>query len=87
MSQQIRILYFASLREQLKMDEEDLDLSDEVINMGQLRSLLEQRGAAWADTFAEDRPLMMSINQKMARASSTLSSGDEVAFFPPVTGG
>lgn len=87
MSKRVKILYFASLREQLDTGDESLDLPDEVTDAGQLVNLLQQRGNHWSEIFSDNRRLMISINQQMAKADTAITAGDEIAFFPPVTGG
>ncbi len=87
MSKPIKILYFASLREQLDTGEESIALTDTLTDVGQLLTLLKQRGDRWEETFSNDKKLMISVNQQMARSTTALSAGDEIAFFPPVTGG
>ena len=52
-----------------------------------LRALLRSRGGAWAEELADDRPVRAAVNQDMARGDTRIADGDEVAFFPPVTGG
>jgi len=87
MSKRVKILYFASLREQLGQDEESIDLTDEISNIARLMNQLQQRGDIWEQCFADGNHLMIAINQQMARADSTIVNNDEIAFFPPVTGG
>ena len=48
---------------------------------------LRERGGAWAEALAETRPVLCAVNQVMARPGDAVADGDEVAFFPPVTGG
>jgi molybdopterin synthase sulfur carrier subunit len=83
----IKILYFASLRERLGTAAESLEVPPPVATMGDLAALLAARGGAWEQAFDGSQPLMMAVNQQAARPQSVLSDGDEVAFFPPVTGG
>jgi molybdopterin synthase sulfur carrier subunit len=52
-----------------------------------LRALLIARGGAWREELAPSKPVRAAINQAMAHGDSPLADGDEVAFFPPVTGG
>jgi molybdopterin synthase sulfur carrier subunit len=52
-----------------------------------LRSHLMQRGGAWQSAFAEKKLVRIAVNQEMVSAASPIKPGDEVAFFPPVTGG
>ena len=52
-----------------------------------LRALLVARGGEWAQQLAPDRPVRAAVNQAMAAGDMPISDGDEIAFFPPVTGG
>ena len=83
----VRLLYFASLREQLGKGSEDLELPAGIATVATLRSHLMQRGGAWQDALSGRRVLLVAVNQDMAAAEAPLQAGDEVAFFPPVTGG
>ena len=83
----VKILYFASIREKLGKDAEELDLPAGVVTVAGLRSHLRLRGGAWADAMAEGKLLRAAVNQDMAQAAAAIKAGDEVAFFPPVTGG
>jgi sulfur-carrier protein len=83
----VRVLYFASIREALGQDAEDLELPAGVATIATLRSHLRTRGGAWADALAEGKLLRAAVNQDMAQPSAAIKAGDEVAFFPPVTGG
>lgn len=83
----IDILYFASLRERLGVDRESLDLPAGVTDLAGLLAELRARGGVWGEVLAEDRPVLMAINQEMAGAADALRDGDEVGLFPPVTGG
>jgi sulfur-carrier protein len=83
----IRVCYFASLREQLGLAEEPLELPSGVADVASLRARLRARGGVWAEALAESRPVLCAVNQVMARPDRAVADGDEVAFFPPVTGG
>jgi len=83
----VKILYFASIREKLGKDAEELDLPAGVSTVAGLRSHLRARGGAWAEALADSRLLRTAVNQDMAQATAAIRPGDEVAFFPPVTGG
>ena len=82
----IKILYFASLREKLGTSGEELELPAGVTDVGGVLGLLAERGGEWA-TLAAVKNLKSAVNQEMARNSTPVKAGDEVAFFPPVTGG
>jgi len=83
----VSVLFFAGLRERLGTSREDVELPAGVSTLGALRSHLAGRGGAWAEALAEGRLVRMAVNQDMADAGAAIKAGDEVAFFPPVTGG
>ncbi len=83
----ITLLYFARLREALSTGHEQLVLPAGVSTLGALRAHLEQRGDAWAKEMAAGRNLRAAVNQSVATPDTPIKDGDEVAFFPPVTGG
>lgn len=82
----INLKYFASVREALGSAEQVV-LPAGVETVGQVRAWLLARGEPWASTLAEGRALRMACNQRMCDASTPVAPGDEIAFFPPVTGG
>jgi sulfur-carrier protein len=83
----IKVVFFAALREQLGISAEEIDLPAGVTTVAALRSHLVQRGGAWQNVLADKRLVRVAVNQDMAQAGSALKPGDEIAFFPPVTGG
>ncbi len=83
----IKLLYFAGLREQVGTRGEDLEVSPEVTTVAGLRTLLMNRGGAWQTALAQGKALRVAVNQEMAQPATPVKPGDEVAFFPPVTGG
>lgn len=80
----VQILYFAGLREQLGLAGETLDLPAGVGTVGALRDHLV---AAGRTALASAKNLRCAVNQDMARLDDAVRDGDEIAFFPPVTGG
>ena len=83
----VKVLYFAALREQLGTASEEIELPAGVSTVAALRSHLRGRGGAWQLALADGKLVRMAINQDMAPPTAALKAGDEVAFFPPVTGG
>ena len=83
----VKVLYFAGLREQLGTRGEDLDVSPTITTVAGLRTLLMARGGAWQAALAQGKALRVAVNQDMAQPTTPVKPGDEVAFFPPVTGG
>ncbi|MBT5484779.1 MAG: molybdopterin converting factor subunit 1 [Gammaproteobacteria bacterium] len=83
----IAIHYFASIREALDCEHENIDLPDDVKTVEQLISyLIKKHGPPWADVLGAGS-LMIAVNHEMTDSNAVLDAGDEVAFFPPVTGG
>ncbi|MBU3735817.1 MAG: molybdopterin converting factor subunit 1 [Methylobacterium sp.] len=83
----VNVLYFARLREALGLSQETLELPEGVCDIAGLMAWLAARGEAWQQEFAGCRPLRAALNQSLVTQSAGLAEGDEVAFFPPVTGG
>jgi molybdopterin synthase sulfur carrier subunit len=83
----LKVLYFAGLREQLGRPGEELDVSPPVSTVAGLRTLLMARGGAWQTALAQGKSLRVAVNQEVAQPTTPVKPGDEVAFFPPVTGG
>ena len=83
----VKLVFFAALREQLGTSAEEIELPAGVTTVAGLRSHLVQRGGAWQSALADKRLVRVAVNQDMAEARSALKPDDEIAFFPPVTGG
>ena len=83
----VKVLYFARLREALDTPSEEIELAPEVRRISDLVTGLRARGEPWAEEFSGRRRMMVAVNQELADTGTTLRDGDEVAFFPPVTGG
>ncbi|MGD2021190.1 MAG: molybdopterin converting factor subunit 1 [Thiohalocapsa sp.] len=82
----IRVRYFASLREALGTAEEAL-APEHAGTVAEIRAGLCERGGAWAAALGDGRPVLAAVNQLMAGPDTQVTDGDELAFFPPVTGG
>jgi sulfur-carrier protein len=83
----ITVLYFARLRETLGKSSEQIALPATVRDLKGVRALLVARGGEWAQELAPGRPIRAAVNQAMAQGDTQVAEGDEIAFFPPVTGG
>lgn len=87
MNKPITILYFAWLRERIGVSHEEMMLPDGVETVADLVDCLSARGARHASAFQNRRSVRCSVNQEFAETSAPVRPGDEVGFFPPVTGG
>lgn len=81
----ITVRYFASIREAMGTGSEELPTS--AATVAALREELMARSAAAANALAHGKAVRMALNQDMCHGDAALKAGDEVAFFPPVTGG
>ena len=82
-----KILYFASLAETLGLRSEQLDLPTDCNSVANLVALLRARGEPFDSTFDGKTRILVAINQEMSEPEATIRNSDEIAFFPPVTGG
>lgn len=83
----ITLVYLARLRESLGTRSEVVDLPPQIGNVAGLLSWLRGRGGAWAAELAPGRAVRIAVNFAMANADTPVRAGDEIALFPPVTGG
>lgn len=80
----VKILYFASLREALGVAGESIELPAGVSTLAALRDWLVAQGR---EKLATAKNLRCAVNQELAGLDAAVQDGDEIAFFPPVTGG
>jgi len=81
------LVYLARLREALGSASEQIDPPPDVMTVGALRAWLAGRGGPWATELALNRAVRIAVNHDLADADTPIRAGDEIAFFPPVTGG
>lgn len=82
----MKVLFFGSLREQLGTGELNTTLPSGVETIGQLLQNLQSQGDEWKLALGTGN-VLFAVNQDMVDKSTTISDSDEVALFPPVTGG
>lgn len=81
----VKVLFFASLREKLGCGQLEVK-SDSVANITELRKFLALKGDEWRQAMLVETYLV-AVNQTIVDGEMAINAGDEVAFFPPVTGG
>ncbi len=83
----MQILYFAWLRERIGLAEELVDPPAGTSTVAQLVAWLRSRGASYAEALADTARVRYAVNQEFATPEAVIAPGDEIAFFPPITGG
>lgn len=83
----LKVLFFAGVREQLGCASLDLPWPEAGLDLDRLQAqLCRERGDTWSNVLAQDN-MVRAVNQVVVADNSALCDGDEIAFFPPVTGG
>lgn len=83
----VKLLYFAHLKESLGTAAEVLELPPEIADVSGLLHWLSTRGEVWQQEFAGGRQIRAAVNHTLVTPDAALATGDEIALFPPVTGG
>ncbi len=83
----MKLLYFAWLKTKTGVAEEEVELPAEVATVAELLAWLKGRGPGYAEALADLDAVRVAVNQDYARPGDPVAPGDEVALFPPVTGG
>lgn len=83
----MKLLYFAWVRQKIGRGEEDMALPSGVNNVGELIAHLRGRGGGYAETFSDLKRVRAAVNQEHVGFDAAVRDEDEVAFFPPMTGG
>ncbi|MFP5429838.1 MAG: molybdopterin converting factor subunit 1 [Gammaproteobacteria bacterium] len=84
----ITVLYFARFREKLGRDRETLPMADNrSVTVQDVLDALVARGGIWQELLDGGRGVLVAVNQEMANRETPVGAGDELAVFPPVTGG
>ena len=83
----MRLVYFASVREAVGLDGEDRDIAEEVQTVEQCLDWLASLEPRYVTAFADRAKLRFAIDQQLVAATTPLGDAQELAIFPPVTGG
>lgn len=83
----MKLLYFAWVRQRIGLAEEEVTPPANVLTVGELVEWLKGRGPGYAAAFANPGVVKAAVNQEFAKPDRKLAPGDEIALFPPMTGG
>ncbi len=83
----INIKYFARLSENLGSKGEEMEFGEQSKTVDAVIQLLIDRGEPWITEFSAETKVLVAVNYEVCQTDTQLKEGDEVAFFPPVTGG
>jgi molybdopterin synthase sulfur carrier subunit len=83
----VKLLYFAWVRERVGKAEEDIELPAGVATVGDLVAWLTRRGEGYAYAFENPKVIRAAIDRNHVRADARIDGAQEIAFFPPMTGG
>jgi sulfur-carrier protein len=83
----VKLVYFAWVRQKVGLGEETVEPPREASTVGALAQWLRSRGGGYAEAFADLKRVRAAVNQEHVDFAAPVKAGDEVAFFPPVTGG
>lgn len=83
----MKILYFAWMRQRTGISNEEVDLPGNIATVDDLVDWLESRGDGYRDAFAKREVIRAAVNQEYVQFDHPVTNDDEIAFFPPVTGG
>lgn len=83
----MKLVYFATLRERIGKPDEDLEPPAGIDTVAKLIDWLKSRDAVYAAALGEPKMVRVAVNMEYAQGADPVRPGDEVAFFPPVTGG
>jgi len=83
----ITVLYFASIREHMGRGEDRLEAVEDLTTVAALIRKLSETESSFKELSQSPNPPLISVNQAFAETSSPITDGDEVGFFPQMTGG
>ena len=83
----MKVLYFSWIKDKLEKSSEEIQVNDNIKTVNDLITFLKQSNQNYKDVFKDTSVIKVSINMETARFEDTISDNDEVAFFPPMTGG
>lgn len=82
-----KLLYFAWVRERIGLADENISLPETITTAGHLLDMLIARGGGYVEALAQRHKIRIAVNQAYVGETFPITNDDEIAFFPPVTGG
>ena len=83
----MKILYFSWIKDKLEKSHEEMQINDNIKTVNDLITFLKKNDKSYEDVFKDTSSIKVSINMETARFEDSIHDNDEVAFFPPMTGG
>ena len=83
----MRILYFAWIREAIGKSQEDITKPEGINTVQDLVMWLKKKDVGYRKAFSDNSVVRVAVNQEYVSLECLIANGDEIAFFPPVTGG
>ena len=83
----MKILYFSWIKDKIGKDQENVEISKDITTIADLIAYLSENDDTYSNVFIDMSSIRISINMKLSKVSDKISNQDEVAFFPPMTGG
>ena len=84
----VNVIFFARLRELMGLDKLSLELEeDKTYSVQMVMDIICKQNVEFANYVKNENKLMIAVNQNITKSETTIKAGDELAFFPPVTGG
>ncbi len=83
----MKLLYFAWVKTKTGLSEEEVTPPEDVATVAELLTWLEGRGPEFADALSDREAIRVAVNQSFAKSGDPVGPNDEIALFPPVTGG
>ena len=83
----MKILYFSWIKDKIGKTHEDIDIRDNIKTIEELIAFLKKSNESYEEVFKDTSSIKVSINMETADFKDQINNNDEVAFFPPMTGG
>ena len=83
----MKILYFSWIKDKIGKTHEDIDIRDNIKTIEDLIAFLKKSNESYEEVFKDISSIKVSINMETANFKDQINNNDEVAFFPPMTGG